>query len=244
MRPPEVYRAIRAISADIAETGLPKQNFNLSDDYFYRSIDDVVGCLAPLLARHALCVLPRAIERTSAERIVHPRAVWTHVSVQVAYDLVSTEDGSQHTIEAFGEALDETDKATSKAMSAAYKSAMLQAFCIPVVGGDDPDRSEGAKSHPHQTQPPQGWQQWCADFIDLIRACESKEAVGRLQDSNRGLLKCLQRERRDLYQTVGNESINRVAALAGSQCKPSALSTKPHKAPQPTENQAKNSGNA
>ena len=46
--------------------------------------------------------------------------------------LISVEDGSSHKVEAYGEALDGGDKATAKAMSAAYKSAMVQTFCIPV----------------------------------------------------------------------------------------------------------------
>lgn len=47
------------------------------------------------------------------------------VTVRVAFALVSSEDGSTHIAEAYGEALDPSDKATAKAMSAAYKCAML-----------------------------------------------------------------------------------------------------------------------
>jgi len=47
---------------------------------------------------------------------------------------VSCRDGSLHTVTMFGEAMDSADKATNKAMSAAYKYACLQAFCIPTEG--------------------------------------------------------------------------------------------------------------
>ena len=40
----------------------------------------------------------------------------------------------------FGEAMDSGDKATNKALSAAYKYAALQVFCVP-VDADDADHS-------------------------------------------------------------------------------------------------------
>jgi hypothetical protein len=58
------------------------------------------------------------------------------VTLKVAVDLISVDDGSCHTVRAFGKALDDADKVPAKAMSAAYKSAMLQSFCIPVVDAD------------------------------------------------------------------------------------------------------------
>ena len=54
-------------------------------------------------------------------------------------------------VETYGEALDGGDKATAKAMSAAYKAAMVQTFCIPVCGAEDADRT----SHRLSPQDPQ-----------------------------------------------------------------------------------------
>jgi len=48
-------------------------------------------------------------------------------------------DGSTHVATIYGEAMDSGDKATNKAMSAAYKYLCLQSFCIPVVGEPDAD---------------------------------------------------------------------------------------------------------
>jgi hypothetical protein len=53
------------------------------------------------------------------------------------FALVSGEDGSSHVISTIGEAMDSGDKATNKAMSAAYKYALMQAFCIPTEGDND-----------------------------------------------------------------------------------------------------------
>ena len=62
-----------------------------------------------------------------------------YVTVEAEFDLVSADDGSKHTIRTFGEAMDSGDKATNKAMSAAFKYAAFQAFCIPTEGDNDAD---------------------------------------------------------------------------------------------------------
>jgi hypothetical protein len=61
--------------------------------------------------------------------------------VHAEFDFVSASDGSKHTVSTFGEAMDSGDKATNKAMSAAYKYAAFQAFAIPTEGDNDPDNS-------------------------------------------------------------------------------------------------------
>jgi hypothetical protein len=61
--------------------------------------------------------------------------------VEAEFDFVSAEDGSKHTVRTFGEAMDRGDKATNKAMSAAYKYAAFQAFAIPTEGDNDADAS-------------------------------------------------------------------------------------------------------
>ena len=186
-------------------TASPRDRLNQVDDYRYRSIDDLLDRLAPLLAKHRLCVLPRALKRTLAERQDEGQRVLFHVSLKVAFTLTSVDDGSSHVVEVFGEALDASDKATAKAMSAAYKSAMIQTFCIPLCGAEDPDRaSPRAFSTTHSPEPVQGWEQWAQDIEDIVQVCESEQAIDLVQDRNREMLKALSREQQELYQQMGN----------------------------------------
>src|SRR5207245_2090311 len=91
----------------------------------------------------------------------------------------SVDDGSAHSVTVYGEALDPSDKATAKAMSAAYKSAMVQIFCIPLCGCEDPDQSSSKTSaRSHLAEPVQGWEQWARDIEDIIGVCESEQAIG------------------------------------------------------------------
>jgi len=102
-------------------------------------------------------VPPRLLERQVTERQDDASHVIFHVSVRTEFTLIDVDDGSSHIIEAYGEALDVSDKATAKAMSAAFKSAMIQAFCITLAGSEDADRSSPrATSRTHIAEPVQG----------------------------------------------------------------------------------------
>ena len=229
MSAPSVYAAINAVSAELAAHGIAKAHTNSVDDYKYRSIDDVLDRLAPLLAQHRLCVLPRALKRTEVERRDEAQRSLFHVSLKVAFTLVSTEDGSRHKIETYGEALDASDKATSKAMSAAYKSAMIQTFCIPLAGAEDTDRfSPKVSSRVHVAEPIQGWEQWAKDIEDIVSLCESEAAVNLVQERNRDFLKAISRERNDLYRQLGEcFGVRRETLLARTASPTKARKRKP-----------------
>lgn len=134
-----VYQAINAVQADLAKEGIGKDRKNEQQGYKFRGIDDVYNALAPLLAKHQLCILPRCISRECLERTNAKGTALFYVTVEAEFDFVSAVDGSKHTVRTFGEAMDSADKATNKAMSAAYKYAAFQAFAIPTEGDNDAD---------------------------------------------------------------------------------------------------------
>jgi hypothetical protein len=134
-----VYQAISAVQKDLSTQGISKDRKNMQGSgYAFRGIDDVYNALAPFLAKHGLCILPRVLNRESIERQSKAGGALFYITVEVEFDLVAA-DGSKHTIKTFGEAMDSGDKATNKAMSAAYKYACMQSFCIPTEGDNDAD---------------------------------------------------------------------------------------------------------
>lgn len=136
----KVYQAINSIQADLAKTGISKDRVNSQGSgYKFRGIDDVYNAISPLLAKHGLCILPRMLTRECTDRMSAKGGNLFYVVVEAEFDFVSAEDGSKHTVKTFGEAMDSGDKATNKAMSAAYKYAAFQAFAIPTEGDNDAD---------------------------------------------------------------------------------------------------------
>lgn len=146
METKKVYSAINAVQCALSKNGISKDRKNQQQGYSFRGIDDVYNALAPLLAEHHLCILPRCIARDCIERVTAKGTAIFYVTVEAEFDFVSSEDGSMHTVKTFGEAMDSADKATNKAMSAAYKYAAFQAFAIPTEGDNDADANSHAIS--------------------------------------------------------------------------------------------------
>ena len=136
---PQVYQAISSVMARLAKEGIGKDRKNEQQGYKFRGIDDVYNALAPLLAESGLCILPKVKSREVIERQTRNGGTLFYVTVDVDFSFVSVKDGSTHVVCMSGEAMDSGDKATNKAMSAAYKYACLQAFCIPTEGDNDAD---------------------------------------------------------------------------------------------------------
>ena len=144
-----VYKAISNVTADLSKIGISKSSKNTSQGYAFRGIDAVYGALSPLLSKHGLVILPRVTNRDVIERQNKSGTALFYVTLTVEFDFVAASDGSKHTVITVGEAMDSGDKASNKAMSAAYKYACLQTFCIPTEGDNDAD----ATTHEVAAQP-------------------------------------------------------------------------------------------
>lgn len=135
-----VYEAICGVQHELSKVGIQKTHKNhQGNGFFFRGIDDVYNALAPLLPKYNLSILPRMLNRTLDVRQSSAGNPLFSVTVEAEFDFVCALDGSKHTVKTFGEAMDSGDKATSKAMSAAYKYACFLAFTIPTFGDNDAD---------------------------------------------------------------------------------------------------------
>ena len=132
-----VYRAISRVTAELAKDGIAKNRKNTQQGFNFRGIDDIYNALAPHLAANQLSILPRILSREVTERATKAGSTLFYVVCEVEFDFVCAEDGSRHVVKVYGEAMDSADKGSNKAMSAAFKYACLQAFCIPTEGQDN-----------------------------------------------------------------------------------------------------------
>jgi hypothetical protein len=171
---PRVYAAIAEVMEKLSKEGIAKNRNNQQQGYKFRGIDDVYNALAPFLAASRLAIMPRVLSREVTERVNHKGTALFYVVLDVEFDFVSAEDGSKHTVRVVGEAMDSGDKATNKAMSAAYKYACMQTFCIPTEGDNDAD----ATTHEVQAvKAPEGYEKWKADMVGV-----ADEGTSRLQE--------------------------------------------------------------
>lgn len=191
----KVYQAIKNVAAAMSHDGISKARKNTQQGYNFRGIDDVLNALSSALVEAGLLILPRVINRTVTERETKNGGALFYVTVQVEFDLVSAEDGSKHTVATYGEAMDSADKATNKAMSAAYKYLALLTFCIPTEASPDTDadftthdvkgggQHKPAK-HAHQKgneRAPNAAQRVADEIIEAIRADLTLRVVEKYQ---------------------------------------------------------------
>jgi hypothetical protein len=201
-KPQAVYACIAAVSAEIAQTGIAKSRNNAQQGYKFRGIDDVYNALAPMLAKHGLVILPRILSRQVTERTTAKGGVLFNVAVEAEFDFVATADGSIHVARTYGEAMDSGDKATNKAMSAAYKYVTFQAFCIPTEGDNDTD----ATTHEPAPHAPDGYEEWLVDL-----ASTAEEGTAKLQETWRAS-KPEYRKHLTTVNPTGWEALKKLAA--------------------------------
>jgi hypothetical protein len=135
-----IYSKLSAVMKDIGP--VTKQGTNITQKYKFRGIDQMINALHPALVRHGVVLTTQVVERTEQIREVTrssgQQGVDKHVAVKVIYTFYA-EDGSCLSSVAVGEGLDSGDKATNKAMSAAFKYALIQTFAVPTEDMEEAD---------------------------------------------------------------------------------------------------------
>lgn len=124
----KIYEAICGVMEDVG--AVKKTDRNEFDKYMYRGIDAVMNALQPAMIKHHVFVTPEVVEQTREDRIGKNGSPLIYSVTKVKYTFY-TDDGSSVSSLVIGEAMDRGDKSMNKAMSAAFKYACFQTFCIP-----------------------------------------------------------------------------------------------------------------
>lgn len=175
-QPPAIFTRLGEVMGDVKEVAKRDRMIERgSVKYEFRGIDAVLNAVGPALRERRVLVQPKllTIDRQTVE-VGQNRTPMSLVEVQVRYTFVSAEDGSTYEVEVPGEAFDSGDKATSKAMSVAYRIALIQTFALPT---DSPDPDQEA----HQLAPagpPAGCD--AESLMERIRLAEDEDTLNRV----------------------------------------------------------------
>lgn len=131
-----VYEAWSAVMADVQAIGKSEQNRD--QNYSFRGVDAVMNAVGPKLREHGVMTIPQTPEVAMSDAGTSKRGTHMHRVMVKARWLVVSVTGDSFEMSAAGEATDAQDKATAKAESVAYRTALLQALCIPTCE-PDPD---------------------------------------------------------------------------------------------------------
>lgn len=140
-QPPSVHEALVGVMRDVIAIG--KTDKNDFHGFLFRGIDTVLDHVGPALRTHGVLVLPelRDLQSRDVESVNKEGKNKTsrEITVTVAYHFIGPAgDRIEPPVLVPGEAQDTGDKAVSKAMSVAYRTALIEALSIP-TRGRDPD---------------------------------------------------------------------------------------------------------
>lgn len=134
-----VEQALVAVMGDVQ--AVRKGDRNQQQNFNFRGIDSVVNAVGPVLRTHGVVVLPRVVAHHYESYQSRNGATMRNCTIEIEFTFVGPE-GDTLSCSALGEASDAGDKSTPKAHSVAFRTALLQALCIPT---DEPDPD--ASSH-------------------------------------------------------------------------------------------------
>mgnify|MGYP003407579216 FL=1 len=127
------------ISYIMSEVGVVKKDKrNTMQNYNFRGIDDMYNALNVHMAKAGVFVTSEVTDVKREERPSKQGGVLMYSILTMKFKFYAG-DGSSVESVTMGEAMDSGDKSMNKAMSVAYKYALMQIFCIPTDEPKDPE---------------------------------------------------------------------------------------------------------
>lgn len=150
-KPGSIFKQMSTVMAAVKAVG--KNGDNLQQGFKYRKIEDVADMMHELLADNNIYILPEVLDEKTEERTTSRGGNLIYRVLKVKFEYVSGIDGSRETSIVTGEGMDSGDKASNKAMTAAFKYSLSQVFCLPFGSFVDPDQQSHPESSPKKAEP-------------------------------------------------------------------------------------------
>lgn len=141
---PSVVNALSAVMGDVR--GVAKKDRNTQQNFSFRGVDAVVNAVGPALRTHGVVVLPKVLWKEYGSFQTKGGTTMHTATLEVEYTFVGPA-GDTLSCSVIGESADAGDKATPKAMSVAFRTALLQALALP-TDEPDPDASSYERAAP------------------------------------------------------------------------------------------------
>lgn len=190
-----VYQRILEVMRDLSYIQKGKKEVAVgSQGYRFVSHDQVTAAVHPLLVKHGIVVIPTVDEVTQETNR-------TRVTLSVAF--VNVDSPQDHVIVKYqGYGIDGSDKGPGKAISYAYKYALLKTFCLET--GDDPDKDQESKLETEK----------CAEFDDIIPQEYTAKDMKKMKLFLEDRAKVLDKHVEDIKREAVKRPVEFLAAVA------------------------------
>src|SRR5699024_950057 len=125
---PSVHEALSAVMAAVGAVG--KEGRNTQQNFNFRGIDAVVNAVGPALRTHGVVTLPVVEDAQYDSITTRNGALMRQCTLRIRWRFVGP-GGDHLDAVVMSESMDAGDKATAKAHSVSYRTALLQVLCIP-----------------------------------------------------------------------------------------------------------------
>lgn len=141
---PTVIQALANVMRDVTHVG--KTDKNDFHQFLFRGIDTVLDHVGPALRKHGVVPAPILQDLQSRDVAVGKDKTAREITVKVAYVFTGPAGDTYVGAVVPGEAQDTGDKAVAKAMSVAYRTALIQALAL-ATQELDPDAATYERAH-------------------------------------------------------------------------------------------------
>jgi len=159
----EIFKLLPQAMKDIGAIPKARRAKGGGINYRFRSVDDVLNAINPVLTKHGISLSTEVLEYRTGEHTEEKARGGERVIYRATLILrigLHGPDGSKVTISSAGEGLDYAgDKATNKAMSAAFKYAVFLGLAIPLESTEIDDSDREASSAPKSEPEPEAQSQ-------------------------------------------------------------------------------------
>lgn len=181
-RPAHVIEALARVMEELP--GIGKDDTS-PQGYNYRGIEAITRHIQTLMGKYCVVAVPRVTTRMTIDLTVNNKP-WTEEQLEVVYTFYGP-GGVDDRIEVgplWGLGRDNSDKGANKAMTQAFKYALIQTFCIG-DGKDDPDSHSAAEADARQ-QPVDPDRQARHDLRQRINALspENRQVIAEYCDEH------------------------------------------------------------
>ena len=149
-KPTDVIGSIAAVMAELPAIGKDSQASSQQGGYAYRGIEAITSEAQALFARYGVVFAPRVVS-SRVEPVTVNGKPWTDTFLEVEYQVYGP--GGRDDSITIGPLLaigrDNSDKGANKAMTQAFKYALLQTLCISDKKDDGDQVSHATDSRPN-----------------------------------------------------------------------------------------------
>jgi hypothetical protein len=172
----KIYTALSNVQKHMLANPIAKEGVNSYQKYKYRGIDQIIQSFSKPLHDNNILTLVQPDLNVSTKFLDDGRSTLTRVVGTLRF--VCTDDGSYVDRSYVGHSKSQQGKDLESARSFAYRNALLETFCVPFEGIEEPEL-EGVDK-PSQPEQDQDEFSVIEDFKKELKSAQTKEQAQQI----------------------------------------------------------------